>query len=250
MLLVLIACQKETKHVEPKPQGKELNVDYFNVHKDLLRAYKHKLKLRKPPKVTPNQNVIFLDFDGHNINSTSWNSNSDFYAEPANMSDVEQQLIVDSIKSKYDTFNVVVTRDSAIYAVANPYKRIRAILTTTWQWYGSVGGVSYTGSFTWGDDTGCFIFVSLLGYNMHHIIYATSHEIGHSLGLRHIAKWSTDCILLDEYNKFPENNGFGYIMGLPNSFNLVAKFGIGHTPYDCVALQNDWQIISSITGFK
>ncbi len=271
LALLLFSCQKEV-HNTATATKKELNHDTFGFSEfsPTYRTYNARKYPRKPikdtvaprdttsgdtttsqPPYTPDivsyQSVILLDADGYNVSGTSWNVRGDFFASPANISYAELIKIVDSVAFDYAPFKITVTTDESLYNIADPYKRMRVLITDSYQWYGSgAGGVSYTGSFTWGDNTPCFVFASLLGYNNKHIREAASHEAGHTIGLRHQAEWK-DGILVSSYNSKPVlPGGHTYIMGLP--YYYVSDFGIGLDPYGRV--QDDKQIIASVVGYK
>jgi len=64
---------------------------------------------------------------------------------------------------------------------------IRVVIGGNGSWYNSgAGGVAYVGSFNWSSDAPVFVFEDNLA-NGHekYTAEATSHEIGHSLGLSH-----------------------------------------------------------------
>lgn len=195
--------------------------------------------------------VILLDFDGHLVSNTSWNTSGDFYCAPANMSIEEITKILQRVTEDYSPFNIAVTTDENIYNAANPYKRTRVVITETWEWYGQTGGTSFRGSFTWGDNTPCFVFNSLLGYNEKKIGEAASHEAGHTIGLRHQSSYDGGCAITSEYNY---GNGIGEIgwapiMGCSYSQNITTWHN-GPNPYGCASLQNDVDVINSVVGMK
>ena len=142
----------------------------------------------------PSANVILLDFNGEYVANTMWNVNGPFTCAPANLNAEEVGLILQRVITDFTPFNITVTTDEAVYNAANPSKRTRVVITESWEWFGQAGGVSYINSFTWGTNTPCFVFSSLLGYNVKMIAEACSHEAGHTLGLRHQslydAKWN------------------------------------------------------------
>jgi len=195
------------------------------------------------------QAVIFIDFDGHTVNGTSWNSNGPIYAAPANLSEAKMVEIFNRVAEDYRPFNINVTTDSTKYWAAPAKKRMRAILTTTWEWYGKAGGVAFTKSFTWGDNTPCFIFTSLHNYRTKDIAEATSHEVGHTFGLRHQARYNDACVKTEEYN-----SGIGTgivswapIMGVGYSRNQTTWHN-GPNPFGCTSDQDDLSIITSTTN--
>ena len=103
--------------------------------------------------------------------------------------------VFDRVSEDYRPFNVNITTDSTVFLAAPVNKRMRVIITTTSDWYPGVGGVSFVGSFTWGDDTPCFVFQLPLAYKTKYIAEAVSHEAGHTLGLYHQAVYDQNCDL-------------------------------------------------------
>jgi hypothetical protein len=128
---------------------------------------------------------------------------------------------------------------------------MRIVFTESWEWYGQVGGVSYTGSFTWGNNTPCFVFSSLLGYNTKNISEAASHEAGHTLGLRHQASYDASGVLVSSYN-YGQGSGeisWAPIMGVGYNSNLTIWHN-GPTPNGSTSYQDDVAIITQAVGAK
>jgi hypothetical protein len=194
--------------------------------------------------------VILLDFDGHNVSGTSWNYNGPIDAAPSGLNSDQITEIYNRIAEDYRPFNINVTTDPAKYTAASATRRMRVIFTTTYAWYGSsAGGVAYTGSFTWGDNTPCFIFTSLLGYNAKYLAEAGAHEAGHTLGLRHQASYDANCNLLSAYN-YGTGSGetsWAPIMGVGYHKNFTTWHN-GPNPYGCVNTQEDLSVITSNTN--
>lgn len=188
-----------------------------------------------PPTVTGGK-VILLDFDGQYVTGTPWNVNGPINARYSGMTEPEIQATIARVQADYSAFDVTVTADSTLYWAADPKKRMRVVITESWEWYGQAGGVAYIGSFTWGDNTPCFVFSSLLGYNGKYIADAASHEAGHTLGLRHQGKCDGT-----QYNPDLAADGKGYLMGYP--YDKISGWQTGVTPY-CTA-QDDRAIIGS-----
>src|SRR5215831_5248461 len=126
--------------------------------------------------------VIFLDFDGQTVSGTSWNIGGPIFCGPANLTTDQITEIFNRVAEDYRPFNINITTDSTKYFAAPANKRTRVILTVTSDWYGSAGGVSFVNSFSWGDNTPCFVFTALLNYNKKNVAEAVSHEAGHKLG--------------------------------------------------------------------
>ena len=193
--------------------------------------------------------VIYLDFDGHTVNGTSWNSSGPIYAGPSNLSEDKVVEIFNRIAEDYRPFNINVTTDSTKYWAAPAKRRMRALLTITWEWYGRAGGVAFTNSFTWGDNTPCFIFTSLHGYSVKNIAEAASHEIGHTLGLRHQARYNDVCVKTEDYNS---GTGSGQVSWAPimgvGYYRNQTTWHNGPNPFGCTSAQDDLSIITSTTN--
>jgi hypothetical protein len=145
--------------------------------------------------------AIFLDFDGEEVNSPVWNNGNPFTAAASGLSDDKVTEIFNRVSEDYRPFNVTITTDENVFLAAPVNKRIRVIITPTSGWYPGVGGVSYVGSFTWGDDTPGFVFCDKLGPdNTKEVAECCSHESGHSLGLSHQSKYDATCNLTAKYN--------------------------------------------------
>ena len=151
--------------------------------------------------------VIYLDFDGHVTRNTSWNSAFtggadivtpayDTDGNPSSFSDAERRAIQDiwlRVAEDFAPFDVdVTTEDPGVDAIIRSGSS-----DTTWgirvciggsssDWLGQgAGGIAYINSFGINSDTPCFVFPRSLGNNAKYIAEATSHEIGHTVGLYH-----------------------------------------------------------------
>lgn len=195
--------------------------------------------------------VIFLDLDGHTVNNTSWNTNGPIYCSASGLNSIQITEVFNRVAEDYRPFDINVTTDSTKYFAAPLTKRMRVIVTITSDWYGSAGGVAFIGSFSWGDNTPCFVFSALLGYNTKNIAEATSHESGHTLGLYHQASYDANCVQTSAYNSGQGTGEIGWapIMGAGYSKNLTL-WNNGPNSYGCNNLQNDLTIITSaVNGF-
>jgi hypothetical protein len=253
---LLVGCQKESSFTAPKgviesdhhlkPPG-GYNLTKRDVTPELLQAAKKAnpgkgkgkpggggdTTYNPPPQPTGNA-VILLDFDGQYVANTYWNATGPIDARYSGMSETEIRTVVDSVQADYSEFGVTVTTDEAVYYGASATRRVRVIITESYEWYGQAGGVAYLGSFTWGTETPAFVFSSLLGYSAKNVWEAASHEAGHTLGLRHQADW-VDGVKVSDYRE-------GVIMGVgyyrPNVYWAVGLNSYGQ-------LQDDKAIIRS-----
>lgn len=189
--------------------------------------------------------TIFLDFDGHTVNGTSWNVFGPIVCGPSNLSSAQATEVFNRVAEDYRPFNINVTTDSVRYWQAPATQRIRVLLTITSDWYGTAGGVAMTGSFTWGNNTPCFIFTALHRYNVKNIAEAASHEVGHTLGLRHQAEYNADCIKKSDYYAGVGSGEIGWapIMGVGYYRNLTTWHN-GPNPNGCNNEQDDLALIT------
>jgi hypothetical protein len=185
-----------------------------------------------------NRSVVLLVFNGYVDSSGLWDySHPKLVLDNSGFTTKQQKQILDTVKKDFRKFDVLITNYLPSFRKANPNKRQICVITKSYQWYYSkVAGVSYIGSFTWNHNPPVpdFVFSSLLNYNVKNVSKAIDHEIGHTLGLQHQALWYS-CVLKSQYKS-------GLIMGYFYTPHPV--WGIGNTPFDCQAIQNDTLIIN------
>ena len=206
-------------------------------------------KLNSYPAATA---TIFLDFDGHYMSTTIWNNGLPMYAAASGMTDLQITEAFNRVAEDYRPFQINITTDSVVFMAAPITKRIRVIITPTSSWYQGVGGVSYVGSFTWGDDTPAFVFCDRLGPNSPKMVgECCSHESGHTLGLSHQSKYGTDCNLpTQQYNGGTGSGEIGWAPIMGNSYyKNMTNWNNGPTPYGCNAIQDNLSIIATQNGF-
>ena len=156
------------------------------------------------------------------------------------MTDVWKRVAED-----FAPFQLNVTTDEAIYLAAPPATRIRCIITPDNEWYGSAGGGAYVGSFTWTGDTPCWTFSDMLGNFSKNIAEATSHEIGHTLALRHDGRTSPSEGYY--YGHGSGATGWAPIMGVGYNRSLI-QWSKGEY-LAANNLENDLSIITGQNGF-
>jgi len=197
--------------------------------------------------------VIYLDFDGHNVEGTSWNwSLPVIHCQPSGLDSTQITEVFNRVAEDFRPFNVNVTTDSTSFLAVAPDRRMRVIITTTSDWYGnSAGGVAFISSFSWGDDQPCFVFSASLGYNTKRISEAASHETGHTLGLYHQAQYDVNCNKLTDYNAGRGSGEIGWapIMGIGYNQNFTL-WSNGSNSLGCTNYQSDLDVIASVgNGF-
>lgn len=195
--------------------------------------------------------TIYLDFDGHDVNSSMWNYGTPFICSPTTMTDAQITDAFNRVAEDFRPFNINVTTDFSKFLAAPLDQRVRVIVTPTSAWYPSVGGIAYITSFTWGDDTPCFVFSDRLSNDGKRIAEAISHETGHTLGLYHQSSYTSTCTLTSAYHTGTGtgSTSWGPIMGNVASKNLT-QWNFGPTPNGCSYLQDNLTIITTTNGFS
>ncbi len=196
--------------------------------------------------------VIFLDFDGHTVDGTMWNWNGPVYCAASGFDNTQITTVYNRVAEDFRPFDVNITTDSAQFLAAPLKRRIRAIITASYEWTGiQAGGIAAMGSFTWGDDTPCFVFSSLLKFNTKNIAEASSHEAGHTLGLSHQAVYTPDCEKVTDYYGGQGSGQIGWapIMGAGYYQNTTQWYN-GTNPYGCANYQNDLDMIASKLPYR
>lgn len=197
---------------------------------------------------------ILLDKDGYYLNSPMWNYGVPLVCAPASWTNSVDSAayFLTRMKDFMYPFEIVVTFDSTVYAAAPLDKRIRTVITPT-NFYGAgYLGISYVTSFTWGDDTPNFVFISSVNAtNFLNLIETAKHEAGHPLGLYHQAKFdSATCVLQQSLS-----TGYGTgelswcpIMGNPIGTKTAITWAFGPTSNGCTFLQDNLSIITTQNG--
>jgi Metallo-peptidase family M12B Reprolysin-like len=212
--------------------------------------------------VTPSNEpiVLFLDFNGHQVSNTAWNtaytSGYSFYAPgipEGLLPEAARSNIVKWVTEDFSAFGVKVTRSEREYQDAPPSRRMRCIITQGMSAiFGNFGGLAYISSLTWSDGTPCFVFADIDLYVDKYIAEAVSHELGHTFGLYHQATFFSLCEV-----QFPYNPGLGSgnlswapIMGV-SYYSHLSTWHEGSAEINgCSVNQNDVQIIKDIAGLK
>ncbi len=197
--------------------------------------------------------TIFLDFDGHLVQSSVWNNGNPINCAASGLTEAQITEAYYRAAEDFRPFNINVTTDEALFLTKPLNRRVRIIITATSSWMTpGYGGVAYVGSFTWGDDTPAFVFSDRHGYSPKKVGETISHETGHTVGLSHQSKYSgANCSTpQEEYN-----SGFGTgetawapIMGNSLSRNF-SNWNNGPTPYGCTNIQDNLSIITTQNGF-
>jgi len=211
----------------------------------------------------PNTGTILLDFDGQTVTDPYWTfftNNQPFVCLPDTSLTTAQMLRVFNLVSEdFRPFTINVTTDSSVFLATPVTRRMRVIITQSWQWYGNVGGVAYIESWRYGPagfgTVPCFVFSSLLRGDDKDVAEAVSHEVGHTLGLYHQSQYNfvnTDtCRFNTEYHSgrgtAKSETSWAPIMGVSYFRNL--SLWHNDRTLTCTTFQNDLSIITNTANF-
>ncbi len=224
------ACQVTNQDAEAKPDA-----DMPRLKDSLSTTSESEVfRLHSRPGATK---VIYLDFDGHVTTGTQWNSQYgptiitpafDLDNDPTRFIEPELHLIRRiwaEVAEHFAPFDVnVTTEDPGTESLRKTSADdqnygVRVCIGGKYQdWYKEpAGGVAYVGSFLSDTDTPCFAFARG-GTTL-----VVSHEVGHTLGLRHDGK---SCCTPNNQNDgsccyYDGHGHWGPIMGAPWSRPLV-----------------------------
>ena len=216
--------------------------------------YENTFKLHSRPG---SNRVIFLDFDGHVTSGTSWNTNytngqpinSAPYSldgDPSTFNTAEQdaiQYIWQRVAEDFAPFDVDVTTeepgDAAIFRTSTSDLQYgsRAVISPTNFTGSSIGGIAYVGVFNYVGTNykPAFVMTSGLGNNEKNIAEATSHEVGHNLGLSHDGTASTG--YYQGHGDWAPIMGVGYYRSV-TQWSKGEYPGANQTQDDYVIMQN------------
>jgi hypothetical protein len=197
--------------------------------------------------------TIFLDFDGHYVQSSVWNNGNPINCAASGLTEAQMTEAFHRAAEDFRPFDVNITTDEALFLSRPLNQRVRIIITATSSWMTpGYGGVAYIGSFTWGDDTPAFVFSDRHGYSPKKVGETISHESGHTVGLSHQSKYNgTNCNTpQEEYNSGfgSGETGWAPIMGNSLARNF-SNWNNGPTPYGCTNTQDNLSIITTQNGF-
>jgi hypothetical protein len=210
-------------------------------------------------------NVLYLDFNGHTITNTSWNSGTgreptyigkvyDTDGDPASFSDDEQADIIEiweRVAEDFSPFDVnVTTEEPATFTSTTG----RALITENVDANGnnmpssSGGGVAQLDVFGDSDyhtrGSPAFVYFNNFSGNEANIAEAVTHELGHNMGLTHDGQTG-----VEYYNGHGSGAiSWGPIMGASYGRN-VTQWSKGEY-HDANNPQDDFAIIAAKLAFS
>jgi hypothetical protein len=213
--------------------------------------------LRSNPNATAK---IYLDFNGHTTTGTYWNSwiapgknivtpAYSLDADTATFNDAELtaiEQIWQRVAEDYAPFNVDVTTVAPANYNAKTAIRV-AIGGSASDWYGSgAGGVAFVGSWSWSGDIPAFVFENNLGGNIKNVAEAISHEVGHTLNLKHQSTYDSTGKRTQEYNSGSGNGETSWapVMGVGYNKSLTTWHN-GTNSNSSTSYQDDMSVIAS-----
>jgi hypothetical protein len=207
--------------------------------------------LNSHPAITATTATIYLDFNGETVTSSVWNGGNTINAASPGLTDAQVTEIFHRVSEDYRPFDVNITTDLAKFLAAPFDKRIRVVVTPTSAWRPGVGGIAWTGSFTWGDDTPCFVFSDRLGPNNPKMVAeACSHEAGHTLGLSHQSRYDGNCAMTESYHTGSGTGESSWAPVMGNSYyRNMSGWNDGPTQFGCASTQDNLSIITTQNGF-
>ncbi len=195
--------------------------------------------------------VVFLDFDGHTVSGTSWNSaynsGNPIVCAASGYDAAKITEVYNIVAEDYRPFTINVTTDSTIFLAAPVLQKVRIVITPTQSWYpSSAGGVAFLNSFTSASNNVCFAFTGSLANSGPYTAEASSHEAGHTFGLNHHSVYNSSCVKTDEYLQGYGSGEIGWapIMGVGYYKNMTTWSNIPNTG-GCSNAQSDLQLITA-----
>ena len=125
--------------------------------------------------------VIYVDFAGGVINSTSWGRTA-ITALPSVLSGDSITQAMTRAAEDFAPFDITLTTMVSVYQDAPLGRRMRAVVTPTDTAGPGTGGVAFVNSWKWGgSDMVCWVF----NQGVKSCADTIAHEVGHTLGLSH-----------------------------------------------------------------
>jgi uncharacterized protein (TIGR02145 family) len=198
--------------------------------------------------------VLLIDPDGYTDNSGWWGGGS-VVAASAGYSVAQVTEVFTRVAEDFRPFDLNVTTDESVFLAVPVSNRQRVVLTPSDAFYNTgttnAGGVAYLNTFG-GGDISCWVFTNKMGGSAANAAEATSHELGHTLGLNHHATYNTDCSFSSGYHggQGSGQTSWGPIMGAVYGRNITQWYNGAANGSTCTSYyQDDCKIITNNNGF-
>lgn len=189
--------------------------------------------------------VIYLDFDGEVVAGSAWANGATIRALPARMNAVQIEETWRRVSNHFAVFDVNVTTDRAVYNAAPLNRKTHCVITPTDTAAEGAGGVAYLDSFT-NPSTLTKVCWTFVDQEPADSALVCSHEIGHTLGLRHHGRIATNSLPREEYyaGHGGGETGWGPFMGAPYGKNLL-QWSKGEYARANNSAQDDLAVVST-----
>lgn len=200
--------------------------------------------------------VIFVDMDGHTDNSGWWSGGQVVAASPG-YSTEQATEVFNRVAEDFRPFDINVTTSQSVFDAAPVANRQRVVITPTDAWYNTgtgptAGGVAYLNTFG-GGDISCWVFSNRMGGSVANAAEAASHEVGHTMGLNHHARYNADCTKNTEYHSGQGSGqtSWGPLMGTGYGRTISLWYHGAANGSLCTSnIQDDLKVITTYNGFN
>jgi serralysin len=187
--------------------------------------------------------VVYLEFYGDTTISAYWNGGRTIISDSAFLTESQIDIIISQVQFDYSPWSLLVTKDKNIYNATPEANRQKIIISDTHSWYGSnAGGVAYLQTLFWTFEVEGFVFSKLLNYDTKRVWETITHEVGHTIGLKHQVICSGN-VIVNQYNNTIVNGNAPIMGSVPQSAN--GTWWVGPTYEGCKKIQKDSVFIKS-----
>ncbi len=189
--------------------------------------------------------VIYMDFDGETVSGTAWDYGNTIVAPPARLTASQIREVVARMQRDFEGFDVNITTQRSVHDATPMNSRTHCIVTSNTQAAPGAGGVAYVGSFSDGiyDDWKiCWVFADTSAKDC---AEAASHEVGHTLGLRHHGRVASGAEPAEGYYEGHGSGATGWapLMGV-GYYRQLTQWSRGEYFRANNASQNDLEVMT------